>query len=114
MPVDDRSRLELHRRLEEVLGAHEAEILMDQFPDISARFERVDARFDQVDARLDQVDARLDRLDDRMAPLEKHFSVFSQSFDAKLEGLFARQGWRLLAMMIALAGVLLAGIGVLG
>jgi hypothetical protein len=69
---------------------------MDHFVDISARFDEVDARFDRVDARLE------------------HFSVFSQSFDAKIEGLFARQGWRLMGMMIALVAVLLAGVGVLG
>jgi predicted nuclease with TOPRIM domain len=135
VPVDDRSHLDLQRRLEEVLVAREAEILMDHFGDISARFDEVDARFDRVDARLDRLDARLDRLDarlaevdtrldridtrmemldGRMALLEKHFSVFSQRFDAKIEGLFARQGWRLMGMMIALVAVLLAGVGVLG
>jgi predicted nuclease with TOPRIM domain len=128
MPVDDRSRLELHRRLGEVLGAHEAETLMDHFSEISVRFDRVDSRLERVDSRLDRVDSRLDRvdsrlerlenrmelLDGRMALLEEHFTVFAKGFDTRIESLFVRQTWRMMAMMIALVAVLLAGVGVLG
>jgi len=121
MPVDDRSRLELHRRLGEVLGAHEAETLMDHFSEISVRFDRVDSRLDRVHSRLDRVDSRLERLenrmellDGRMALLEEHFTVFAKGFDTRIESLFVRQTWRMMAMMIALVAVLLAGVGVLG
>jgi hypothetical protein len=34
MPIDDRTRLQLHRRLEEVLGAEDAATLMDHLPPV--------------------------------------------------------------------------------
>jgi hypothetical protein len=35
MPVDDRTRLNLHRRLEEILGPNEADTLMAHLPPVT-------------------------------------------------------------------------------
>ena len=77
MTVDDRTRLNLHRKLEAVLGAEEANTLMAHLPpvtwhdvatkddlralesvlrsDMSAQFACVDAQFARVDAQLANV-----------------------------------------------------------
>jgi hypothetical protein len=63
MAVDEDGRLRLHRRLEEVLGSDEAEVLMAHLPlygrddvatnaDIDRLVERLDHGFELVDQRL--------------------------------------------------------------
>lgn len=74
MPVDDQTRMKLHRKLEAVLGAEEANTLMAHLPpvtwhdvatkddlralesvlrsDLRAEFARVDAQFARVDAQF--------------------------------------------------------------
>jgi hypothetical protein len=97
MAIDERTRHELHQRLDEVLGAHEAATLMAHLPPtgwgdvvtrehldmamqaqdtrLGARFELIDARFEQVertmDARFEQLehamDARFEQLQTQLA-----------------------------------------------
>ena len=91
-----RDRNLLYARLEEVLGAEPAGILMKQLPpedtlasrsDIEridehlrahdARFDGLDQRIDgldqrmgRIEARMDRIEVRMDRLDDRMHDLQ--------------------------------------------
>ena len=91
-----RDRNLLYARLEEVLGAEPAGILMKQLPpenslatrsDIEridehlrvhdARFDRLDQRIDgldqrmgRIEARMDRIEVRMDRLDDRLHDLQ--------------------------------------------
>lgn len=77
MAIDERTRHELHQRLEDVLGSNEAATLMAHLPPsgwgdvvtrdyldlaIQAQDARLEARFAQIDARFAQIDARLDQL----------------------------------------------------
>lgn len=93
MAIDERTRHELHQRLDQVLGVDQAATLMahlpptgwgdvvtreyldlalqaqdarleSRFAHVDAQFAQVDARFAQVDGRFAQVDGRLDRLED--------------------------------------------------
>lgn len=93
-----RDRSLLYARLEEVLGAEPAGILMKQLPpentvatrsDIEriedhlrshdARFDAIDGQFDAIDGRFDaleqrmgRVEQRMDRIEDRMDRLDDH------------------------------------------
>jgi hypothetical protein len=79
MAIDERARHELHRKLEEVLGAEEAATLMAHLPpvgwadvatkhDLAQLEERLNLRFQSME---DRFDGKLDRLRaelvDRMA-----------------------------------------------
>lgn len=88
MAVDERSRHELDRRLEEVLGSEAATTLIEHLPPVGwadvatkqdlaqleqrmeLRFASVDERFDRVDERMDErferVDVRFDLIDERI------------------------------------------------
>src|SRR5687767_14090979 len=79
MAIDERARHELHRKLEEVLGANEAATLMSHLPpvgwadvatkhDLALLEERMNLRFESMEDRIDGKLARLEgRLIDRMA-----------------------------------------------
>jgi hypothetical protein len=77
MAIDERARHELHRKLEEVLGADEAATLMSHLPpvgwadvatkhDLAQLEDRVNMRFDMVDRRFEAIDLRFDAMDDSM------------------------------------------------
>jgi hypothetical protein len=84
MAVDERSRHELYRRLEDVLGPEAATTLIEHLPPvgwadvatkgalaqleqrIDLRFARVDERFNMVDERFTALGWRFDGLDDRI------------------------------------------------
>ena len=76
MVVDERSRHELYRRLEEVLGSEAATTLIEHLPpvgwadvatkhDLAALEERLDLRLNRIDDRFARVDDRFSALDDR-------------------------------------------------
>ena len=71
MVVDERSRHELYRRLEEVLGPEAATTLIEHLPpvgwsdvatkhDLAGLEQRIELRFDRIDERFDERFARVD------------------------------------------------------
>jgi len=91
MAVDERSRHELHRRLEEVLGPDPATTLIEHLPpvgwadvatkhDLAALEERMDLRFDRVDDRFGRVDDRFDRIEDRFGRVDDQFGRVDSQF----------------------------------
>jgi hypothetical protein len=74
MAIDERARHELHRRLEEFLGADEAATLMAHLPpvgwadvvtkhDLAQLEERINLRFQAME---DRFDGKLDKLEGRL------------------------------------------------
>jgi hypothetical protein len=74
MAIDERARHELHRKLEEILGAEEAATLMAHLPpvgwaDVSTKHdlaqlrEYIDLRFQSME---DRFDGKLDKLEGRL------------------------------------------------
>ncbi len=93
MAVDERSRHELYRRLEEVLGPEAATTLIEHLPpvgwadvatrhDLAALEERMDLRFARVDDRFDRIDDRFAALDDRFVALDDRFARIDDRFAA--------------------------------
>jgi chaperonin cofactor prefoldin len=85
-----RDRNLLYARLEEVLGAEPAGILMNQIPTESDLATRADmtglgARFDGLELRFDGLQKRFDGLEKRFDGLERRFDHLEARFDA-LEG----------------------------
>ena len=102
---DLRDRNVLYARLEEVLGAEPAGILMNSIPtdmdvatkaDINAlgdrldtRIDRLEIRMDRIDARMDGIDGRLDGIDGRLGQVESRLDRLEAHmvrFDEKLDG----------------------------
>ena len=121
MVVDERSRHELYRRLEEVLGPEAATTLIEHLPpvgwadvatkeDLAGLEERMELRFARVDERFARVDERFDRLDDRLderfGRIDDRFTTFDENlgfrFDALESGLRASFEHELRAQAITL------------
>jgi hypothetical protein len=98
MVVDDRSRHELYRRLEEVLGLEAATTLIEHLPpagwaevatkhDLANLEERLElrsaGRFAAVDGRFDRIDERFGAIEERFKGLEERF----KGLDWRFEGL---------------------------
>ena len=97
MVVDDRSRHELYRRLEEVLGLEAATTLIEHLPpvgwadvatkgDLAALEQRIELRFDRIDDRFSRIDDRFSRIDDRFAQVDDRFAQVDDRFDRVDEG----------------------------
>jgi predicted nuclease with TOPRIM domain len=71
---DLQNRRLLYDRLEEVLGAEPARILMQQLPPTGEVATRSDMR--DLGDRMDRLEDRMDRLEDRMDRLESHMDRF--------------------------------------
>jgi hypothetical protein len=98
MAIDERARHELHRKLEEVLGAEEAATLMAHLPpvgwadvatkhDLAQLEERMNLRFEMVDRRFEMVGERFDSLEERM---NLRFQSMEDRFNGKLDSLEGR------------------------
>ena len=116
MAVDE-VRVRLRRKLEEMLGMDEADLLMDRPPGgwgdlvtkdyLDARFEAVDARFGAVDARFDVVDARFDALDH---VIDARFESLRHEWKGELHREMTLQTWRLIGAVTGLLAIVVAAI----
>ena len=112
MVVDERSRHELYRRLEEVLGADAATTLIEHLPpsgwsdvatkhDLANLEQRMELRFDRLEERFDGrfalADERFSRVDDRITASA---SDLRASFEHELRA-------QTMTMMFGLVGVVL-------
>ena len=111
MAIEDPGvRMRLRRKLEELVGVEEADLLMDRPPggwsalvtkehlalELGALEERMNARFARIDARFETIESRFDgKLDTLRAEIEKGFRA---------------QTWRLLGAVAAFAGILVAAV----
>ncbi len=117
MPVDERSRHQLFRRLDEVLGPDQTATLIDHLPpvgwadvatkrDLDALELRLDQRFALIDERFDHmagsfderfdhlsgsVEARFDRVDERFGLMDDNFGQRLEAAKQELIGLFHRE-----------------------
>jgi hypothetical protein len=115
MAVDERSRHELYRRLDEVLGSEAATTLIEHLPPVGwadvatkndlrnleerleLRFDRIDDRFGRVEDRFAAIDGRFDRVDDRFAAIDDRFDRVDDRF-AAIDDRFDRVDDRFAAM----------------
>jgi len=122
MVVDERSRHELYRRLEEVLGPDAATTLIEHLPPVGwadvatkhdlagleqrleLRFDRIDDRFAQMELRFDRIDDRFDRIDDRFALNEERTNAAMSDLRATLERELRTQST---TMIFGLVGIML-------
>ena len=103
MAIDERPRLQLHRRLEEVLGEREAAILMSHLPpvgwaDVATKHDldqlgqvlttRIEAVEGRLGSRIDGVEARLEARIDGLA-------TRIGGLDSKVDSVEARLGDRI-------------------
>ena len=101
MVVDDRSRHELYRRLEEVLGVEAATTLIEHLPpvgwadvatkhDLAALEQRIELRFVRIDDRFARVDDRFNALEERFNSIDERVNAIDERFkglDWRFEGL---------------------------
>ncbi len=100
MVVDERSRHELYRRLEEVLGSEAATTLIEHLPpvgwadvatkhDLASLEERLDLRFARIDDQFTRIDDQFtsleERLDLRFEGMEDRFSAGISDLRATFE-----------------------------
>ena len=92
MVVDDRSRHELYRRLEEVLGVEAATTLIEHLPpagwadvatkhDLASLEKRIELRFARIDDRFARVDERFNALDERFNTIDERFKALDWRFE---------------------------------
>ena len=109
MVVDERSRHELYRRLEDVLGPEAATTLIEHLPpvgwadvatkhDLAGLEERMELRFARVDDRFDRVDDRFQVVDDRFGRLEERIDDRFARVDERFDSLEERAGFRFQAV----------------
>jgi hypothetical protein len=91
MALDERARHELFLRLERVLGADEADTLMELLPPVGwadvATKRDLDALDERLDLRFDLVDQRFQLVDQRFEALEQRFESLDRRLDQRFESL---------------------------
>lgn len=114
MTSDDRARLQLLRRLEEVLGPAEAETLVTHLPpqpwpelatkaDLRALEERLSAKFEVIDGRFEGISGRFEGVSHQIMSLRHELL-------GAIDRAFHKQTWALVATMIALVTLMFAAI----
>src|SRR5437867_5497246 len=95
MTVDERSRLQLAEALKRALGDEEGITLMELLPPVG--WADIATKDD-----LRSIDARLDRIEVRVGTLESRFDDLTR----EIRG----QTWRLMTLMVAVVGVVVAAV----
>jgi hypothetical protein len=127
MAVDERSRHELYRRLEEVLGPDAATTLIEHLPpvgwadvatktDLAGLEQRMDLRFARVEGRFDSVNERFTAMDDRItaatsdlqATFEHEMRVQSASFGQQLRSQTTTMVFGLVSVVLTMAALAFA------
>ena len=134
MVVDERSRHELYRRLEEVLGPDAATTLIEHLPPVGwadvatkhdlagleqrmdLRFARVEGRFDAIDERFNAVNERFTAMDDRItaatsdlqATFEHVMRMQSESFGQQLRSQSTTMVFGLVSVVLTMAALAFA------
>lgn len=134
MVVDERSRHELYRRLEEVLGPDAATTLIEHLPPVGwadvatktdlagleqrmdLRFARVEGRFDSIDERFNAVNERFTAMDDRItaatsdlrATFEHEMRLQSESFGQQLRSQTTTMVFGLVSVVLTMAALAFA------
>jgi hypothetical protein len=99
MAIDEQTRQELYRRLEEVLGRGAAVALMEYLPpvgwadvatkhDLAGLEQRMDLRFARVDEHFARVDEQFARVDEQFAGLEQRMDLRLTSSASDLRAAF--------------------------
>ena len=84
MAISEESRHHLYQRLEQVLGAAEATVLMEHLPpvgwadvatkrDLDAFELRMNMQFDRYDERFSHMGDKFDHIDDKFAQVDRRF-----------------------------------------
>jgi hypothetical protein len=95
MATEERARLALHRRLEQVLGSEHAVTLVASLPPPDDRvatardLARLETRMDHLDARMDHLEARMDRLEQRVDGLYVEIRAQTRTYLVANTGLIA-------------------------
>ncbi len=131
MVVDERSRHELYRRLEEVLGPDAATTLIEHLPpvgwadvatknDLTGLEQRMDLRFARLDERLEgrfnSIDERFTAMDDRItaatadlrATFEHEMRLQSESFGQQLRSQTTTMVFGLVSVVLTMAALAFA------
>jgi hypothetical protein len=95
MATDERDRLALHRRLEQVLGPEHAVTLVASLPPPDDRvatardLARIEVRFDHLESRMERLEARMERLEEGMDGLYVEIRAQTRTYLVANTGLIA-------------------------
>ncbi len=125
-------RVQLHERLEELVGVSGADILLDRPPggwsdlvtnaSLDQRFAaseaRVDRKLDALDHKIDALEARVERKFDaltanmelRFADVDHRFDRFEHELLASVDRRLRVQAWMTISTIVGVGGVLVAAI----
>ena len=133
-------RLRLRRKMEEMVGVDEADLLLDRPPGgwgelvtkdwlhlelsvieskiaaldvkFAAKFDAVEVRFDAVDGRFDALESKFDaKFDGLESKFDAKFDGLESKFDAKIASELNKQTWRLMTAMLSGMAILTAVFG---
>ncbi len=120
MVVDERSRHELYRRLEEVLGPDAAATLIEHLPpvgwadvatknDLAGLEQRLEGRFNAVNERFTAMDDRITAAtSDLRATFEHEMRLQSESFGQQLRSQTTTMVFGLLSVVLTMAALAFA------
>jgi hypothetical protein len=120
MVVDERSRHELYRRLEEVLGPDAATTLIEHLPpvgwadvatrhDLAGLEQRMDLRFERVEERFERVEERIKAaMSELRATFEHELRAQSGAFGHELRAQTTTMVFALVSVVLTMAALAFA------